>query len=189
MLSNKVTINETYLKYAAENLTRLTLPSLAHCYNEFATRAGYSFLKKNTDPPSIYVPTINSVPGPEPMVIVTADFLSVDDSSDAEGLQALGIMNDNDDAYAFVAITQMPASQQPQWLSIRNVSDPQVVAPPIPAGTPQSEIIDQLSSIAGAIFGVYEYVTTINSAFACWAVVAGNAAAGVSTGARSSPRA
>jgi hypothetical protein len=174
-LSNNVAVNDKYINYAADNFTKLTLPSLAQCYNEFATRAGYAFLKKNTDPPSIYVTSINPVPGPEPMAVVTADFLSVDDSSDAEGLEPLGIMNENDDAYAFFAISKLPAGQQPQWLSIRNASDPQVVVPPIPAGTSQSQVVKQLSSIAGAIFGVYEYVTTINSAFACWAVVAGNA--------------
>ncbi|MGP0065939.1 MAG: hypothetical protein ACLQGP_20360 [Isosphaeraceae bacterium] len=174
-LTDTVAINDTYLVYAAQNLTKLTLPWLAKCYGEFANRDGYDFLKKNTEPPSIYVTDINPVPGPEPMAIVTADFLSVDDSTDAEGLQALGIMNDNDDAYAFFAITQMASGQQPQWLSVRDASDPQVVAPPFPKGTSRSQIIKQLSSLAGAIFGVYEYVTTINSAFACWAVVAGNA--------------
>ncbi len=109
------------------------------------------------------------------MAIVSADFLSVDDTSNAEGLQPLGIMNDNDDAYAFFAISQMPAGSRPAWLSVRNASDPQVAVPPIPAGTTKSQVIKELSSLAGAIFGVYEYVTTINSAFACWAIVAGNA--------------
>jgi Phosphorylase superfamily len=174
-LSNAVTINNKYLKYAARNLTKLTLPSLAQCYAELASRSGFEFLKKNTEAPSIYVTDINPVPGPEPMAIVSADFLSVDDSTDAEGLEPLGIMNDNDDAYAFFAIDQMAAGQQPQWLSVRNASDPQVVVPTIPAGTSRSQIIKELSSIAGSIFGVYEYVTTINSAFACWAIVAGNA--------------
>jgi hypothetical protein len=82
-LSNNVAVNDKYINYAADNFTKLTLPSLAQCYNEFATRAGYAFLKENTDPPSIYVTSINPVPGPEPMAVVTADFLSVDDSSDA----------------------------------------------------------------------------------------------------------
>jgi hypothetical protein len=58
---------------------------------------------------------------------------------------------------------------------VRNASDPQVVVASIAAGTPPSKVIKELSSVAGAIFGVYEYVTTINSAFACWAIVAGNA--------------
>lgn len=174
-LENSVTINDTYLKYAAENFTKLTLPALSQCYARFSGRAGYSFLKKNTDPPSIYVTDMNPVPGPEPMTVVSADFLSVDDTSDAEGLEALGIVNENDDAYAFFAIDQMPGGQHPSWLSVRNVSDPQVEVPPIPPGTSQSQVIKELSALAGAIFGVYEYTSTINSAFACWAIVAGNA--------------
>ncbi len=174
-LENAIAVNDTYLQYAAENFTKLTLPALAECYGKFASRAGYSFLKKNLDPPSIYVTGNNPVPGTEPMTVVSADFLSVDDTSNAEGLEALGIVNENDDAYAFFAISQMPGGSRPAWLSVRNVSDPQVSVPPIPVGTTKSQVIKELSSLAGAIFGVYEYVTTINSAFACWAIVAGNA--------------
>ncbi len=174
-IESSFAINDTYLRYAADNFTRLTLPALAECYAKFASRPGYSFLRKNTAPPSIYVTNQNPVPGPEPMTVVSADFLSVDDTNDAEGLQALGIVNENDDAYAFFAISQMPAANRPAWLSVRNVSDPQVAVPPIPAGTPQSHVIKELSTLAGAIYGVYQYVTTINSAFACWGIVAGNA--------------
>ena len=85
-------------------------------------------------------------------------------------------MNDNDDAYAFFAIDQMPEADRPGWLSVRTTSDPQVTVPPFPPSSPQSKIRSTLSTIAGTIFGVYEYVTTINSAFACWAIIAGNAA-------------
>jgi len=174
-LTNSVQINDKYLAYAAANLTKLTLPMLAQCYGEFQTRAGFKFLRKNTTAPAIYVTDIDPVPGPEPMAIVSADFLSVDDTTNAEGLQALGIMNDNDDAYACFAIDQMTGGNKPKWLSVRNASDPQVMAPPIATGKTPSEIKKQLSAIGGAIFGVYEYVTTINSALACWAIVAGNA--------------
>src|SRR5262249_22603889 len=66
-LTNSVEINGKYLKYAAENLTKLSLPGLAKCYAKFSDRAGYSFLKPNTDPPAIYFTDINPVPGPEPM--------------------------------------------------------------------------------------------------------------------------
>jgi len=92
-LENSVEINDKYLKYAAENLTKLTLPGLQKCYDKFSGRAGYSFLKKNTAPPAIYVTDTNPVPGPEPMTVVSAEFLSVDDTSNAEGLEALGIVN------------------------------------------------------------------------------------------------
>ena len=185
-LTNTVAINDQYLRYAAENLTKLTLPALAKCHAEFAGRSNYSFLKANAAP-SIYVTDINPVPGPEPMAIVTADFLSVDDSTNAEGLEQLGIMNDNDDDYAAFAIGQMPEAGRPGWLSVRNASDPQVVAS-IPKGASQSTIRGDLSAVAGAIFGVYEYATTINSAFACWAIVAGNDATARAASTRGEPK-
>jgi hypothetical protein len=88
-------------------------------------------------------------------------------------LQPLGLMNDTDDAFAFFAIDELPAAQRPKWLSIRNASEPQIVVPPFPAGTTPTQVIDKLKSVAGAIYGVYQYCTTLNSAFACWGVVAG----------------
>jgi hypothetical protein len=99
------------------------------------------------------------------MDIVSADFLTVDDSTDLEGLQALGAMNDTDDAFAFFAIAQMTGAK-PAWVSVRNASEPQIVAP---AGSSQETI----KSLAGSIYGIYQYCTTLNSAFACWAIVAG----------------
>jgi hypothetical protein len=107
------------------------------------------------------------------MDIVSADYLTVDDDNDSEGLQPLGVMNDTDDAFVFYAISTMPGGKQPKWLSVRNASEPQVTVPPFPAGTPQSQIVDKLKSVAGAIYGVYQYCTTLNSAFACWSIVAG----------------
>jgi hypothetical protein len=175
-LSNSPGVNTTYVDYAAQNLTKLTLPGLANCYGQLSDRPGYGFLKKNTAASSIYVTDVNAVPGPEPMTVVTADFLSADDSTNAEGLENLGIANENDDAYALFAIDQLPAAVQPQWLSVRNVSDPQVVVPIAP-GTSQQQIVKQISAVAGAIFGVYQYVTTINSALGCWGVVAGRSSA------------
>jgi hypothetical protein len=186
-LTNTVAINPKYLKYAAENFTKLTLPSLATCYGQFRDRAGYAFLKKNTGPPSIYVTDINPVPESEPMAVVTADYLTVDDTTDAEGLQALGTMNDNDDGYACFAIDQIVTGPKPKWLSVRNASDPQVQGPASFRGTPAA-LDKELSTLGGAIFGVYEYVTTINSAFACWGAVAGNAKGPASSSANRASR-
>jgi len=45
--------------------------------------------------------------------------------------------------------------------------------PPFPPGTPKSQIVDNLKGVAGAIYGVYQYCATLNSAFACWSIVAG----------------
>jgi hypothetical protein len=135
--------------------------------------SGYGFVKKNVQPPAIYVTEINPVPGPEPMAIVSADYLTVDDNNDSEGLQALGIMNDTDDAFLFYAISTSSGSTKPNWLSVRNASEPQIVAKPFPAGTSSETIINTLKATAGSIYGIYQYCTTLNSAFACWGVVAG----------------
>ena len=107
------------------------------------------------------------------MDIVSADYLTVDDNHDAEGLQALGVMNDTDDAFAFYALGSIAAAKRPKWLSVRNASEPQIVTAEFPAGTSPTVIIDKLKGIAGAIYGVYQYCTTLNSAFACWGVIAG----------------
>jgi hypothetical protein len=172
-LENTVVVNDKYLQYAAQNFTKLSLPGLARCYGEIAGRPGYSFLKKNTQASGIYWKGVNPVPGPEPMDIVSADYLTVDDTRDSEGLQQLGIMNDTDDAFVFYGISTLPSDKQPKWLSVRNASEPQINVPPFPAGTSETQIVDKLKGVAGAIYGVYQYCTTLNSAFACWGVIAG----------------
>lgn len=172
-LKNSFAVNDKYIQYAAANLTKLSLPGLKLCYEKIGSRPGYAFLKQNTNAPSIYVKGINPVPGPEPMDIVSADYLTVDDNNDSEGLQAQGTMNDTDDAFAFYAIHSLPQGKRAKWISVRNASEPQINVPPFPPGTTPGKIIDSLKATAGAIYGVYQYCTTLNSAFACWAVIAG----------------
>jgi Phosphorylase superfamily len=164
-LTNTVALKTTHLNFAAANLTKLSLPGLKSCYERLQSHSGFSFVQKPVAPPAIYVTGSHPVPGPQPMDIVSADFLTVDDSTDLEGLQALGAMNDTDDAFAFFAIAQMTGAK-PAWVSVRNASEPQIVAP---AGSSQ----DTIKSLAGSIYGIYQYCSTLNSAFACWAIVAG----------------
>jgi hypothetical protein len=171
-LSNTVSVNTKYTQYAAANLTKLSLPGLAQCHANLEKLHGYGFVTKNQNPPAIYVTTHNPAAGPQPMDIVSADYLTVDDKLDSEGLQALGIMNDTDDAFLFYAISKLPGVQ-PQWLSVRNASEPQIVVPAFPAGTSPTAVVDKLKTVAGNIYGIYQYCTTLNSAFACWGVIAG----------------
>jgi kumamolisin len=171
-LSNRPSINDTYVKVAADSLTKLTLSGLAKCYAELEQKAGYKFVKAPSAPPAIYVAGVNPVPGPQPMAIVSADYLTVDDSTDAEGLQALGTMNDTDDAFLFYAISRL-TGPKPAWLSVRNASEPQVVRPAFPKGTSENTIVNKLKAVAGPIYGIYQYCTTLNSALACWALIAG----------------
>jgi hypothetical protein len=168
-----VQFDPQYVQYAATHLTSLSLPGLGQCYQRLQAQPGYSFVKKNTLPPSIFMTGHNPVPGPEPMDIVSADYMTTDDTSNAEKLQPLGIMNDTDDAFVFFAIEQMPASKRPKCLSVRNASEPQIEHSPFPSSTSQANIINILKGIAGSIYGVYQYCTTLNSAFACWGVIAG----------------
>ncbi len=169
-LANIAPVNPRYIKYAVANLTRLSLSGLGQCHSEVIGQSGYGFVRANTVPPNIYVAGSTNVPGAESMAIVSADYLTVDDNHDLEGLQSLGTMNDTDDAFLFYAISQL-SGPKPAWLSIRNASEPQIVAS-IPAGTSSSAVARQLAGIAGRIYGIYQYCTTLNSAFACWAVVA-----------------
>ena len=171
-LTSTAAVNADYVRYAAENMTKLSLKGLSQCYTKLQKLNGYSFVQPNASAPQIYVDGVNPVPGPQPMDIVSADYLTVDDKSGAEGLQPLGIMNDTDDAFLFYAINKMPGAK-PAWLSVRNASEPQIDVAPFPPGTSQSAIIDNLKRVAGSIYGIYQYCTTLNSAFACWGVVAG----------------
>jgi hypothetical protein len=165
-------LNDRYISFAGAHFTQLSVPGLDQCFNELKSRPNLSFLKKNAKP-TIYTTGVNNVPGPQPMDIVSADYLTVDDNHNSEGLQSQGVMNDTDDAFAFFAISLLPAGKRPQWLSVRNASEPQINAAPFPPGTEPSKIIDTLKGIAGGIYGVYQYCTTLNSAFACWGIMAG----------------
>jgi hypothetical protein len=172
-LGSPIAIGSQYLDYAAVKLSPLALPGLAQCHARLEQLSGFGFVKANSQAPRIFINGTNPVPGPEPMAIVSADYLTVDDNHDAEGLQQLGIMTDTDDAFLFYAISTLSGAK-PNWLSIRNASEPQIVAKPFPAGTSSATIIDMLKGTAGTIYGIYQYCTTLNSAFACWGSIAGS---------------
>jgi hypothetical protein len=162
-----------HVQYAATHFTELSLPGLQQCYERLQAIPGYAFVKMNAVPPSIYVGSHNPVPGPEPMATVSADYMTTDDANNAEGLQPLGIMNDTDDAFVFFAISQLPSAKRPRCLSVRNASEPQIQHAPFPSTATQGTIMDTLKGVAGAIYGIYQYCTTLNSAFACWGIIAG----------------
>jgi hypothetical protein len=172
-LTSAATFDPQYVQYAATHFTKLSLPGLEQCYTRLQSTPGYSFVPQNTLPSSIYVTGVNPVPGPQPMVTVSADYMTTDDNNNSEGLQNLGIMNETDDAFVFYAISQMPPAKRPPCLSVRNASEPQMVHAPFPATTSPAEIINILKNLAGTVFGIYQYCTTLNSAFACWGVIAG----------------
>jgi hypothetical protein len=170
-LTNVAAVNPRYVEYAIAHLTQLSLPGLAQCHSELLEERGYGFVRPNLTPPSIYVAGSTNVPDAQSMAVVSADYMTVDDNHDPEGLQALGTVNDTDDAFLFFAISGL-TGPKPAWLSVRNASEPQIIAS-IPAGTSSAAITSKLAGLAGRIYGIYQYCTTLNSAFACWAVIAG----------------
>jgi len=95
-----------------------------------------------------------------PNVCVTTDGFLYDDAADTDHLQGLGCMVEMDDAVVALAIDQLGASA-PQWLSIRNASDPQM-----PAGATKQESSD--------IYLKYGFYTSFTSVLACWAAVLGS---------------
>jgi hypothetical protein len=95
------------------------------------------------------------------MVIFSADYMTTDDTSNAEKLQLLGIMNDTYDAFVYFAISQLPAAKRPRCISVRNALEPEVEHAPFPSSTSASQIIDILKSIAGSIYGINQYCTTL----------------------------
>jgi len=164
-LTSTVALHKKYTDYAVANFTKLSVPGLTACYERLQKLQGYGFVREPAVSPTIYVTGSSPVPGPQPMDIVSADYLTVDDSTDLEGLQSLGCMNDTDDAFAFYAVG-LAEGAKPAWVSVRNASEPQIVGP---AGSTQ----EQIKALAGNIYGIYQYCTTFNSAFACWGIVAG----------------
>ncbi len=165
--NSHVTIAAKYIDYANTHLLPLSVPGLTSCFEKFSGNNAYRFLKKNLTP-TIY----QQVPGVQPMDILSADYLTVDDTENLEQLQSLGVLNDTDDGFAVYAIHKMTA-KTPKWISVRNASEPQITDPSFGSGVTIAEKIKQVKSLAGSVYGVYQFCTTLNSAFACWAIIAG----------------
>ena len=73
--------------------------------------------------------------------------------------------------FPFYAISTL-AGRKPSWSSIRNACEPRIVTD-IPAGMSKGAIAKKLGGIAGRIYGIYQYRTTLNSAFTGRGVAAG----------------
>ena len=115
--------------------------------------------KDNTRPPKIVKV------GPKALTssVVTTDFFGFDTSDNHFGLRGLGDVSEMGDAVLGLVASQMGKSA-PRWLAIRNVSDPQIKA----EGT-----LKQQETVAGQIYKGFGRWSTVCSAIACWAIVAG----------------
>lgn len=99
-----------------------------------------------------------------PVVTLTTDFFAFDDVSDHWKLRALDPAAhtvEMDDAALGLAVSAM--DNPPAWLSVRNASDPQMTGTSIKAEDKE----------AAHIYLKYGYTTTVMSAVACYAILAG----------------
>lgn len=97
--------------------------------------------------------------------IITTDYFEF--GTTTNGLNKKGCAVEMDDALLAMAIADLPASQQPKYAFVRNVSDP--------------VLNGNLEPWLQAMWAVYYYehfgiVTSFNSALTCWAILAAAAA-------------
>ena len=146
------TVKKTYITKCNSQVTVLAEPAV----NEICLAKGYPQLKRT---PVIYY---DSVPGLPAADAVSSNGFSMDDAAHKMGLQDLGAFNEMNDAFVVFALSQVNATKNIPWLSIRNMSEPQ--APDLSTATKKKwhQMYDDIG-----------FYTTYNSAFACWAVICG----------------
>ncbi len=99
-----------------------------------------------------------------PIDVVTTDFFAFDDTTNFHGLQGLGSAVEMGDAVLGLVIEGL-GTAAPRWIAIRNASDPQ-----IDGSLPMA----QQNITAAQIYEKFGYWTTVCSAIATWAVIAGD---------------
>jgi hypothetical protein len=97
--------------------------------------------------------------------VVTTDFFAFDTANDEYQLQGLGAAVEMGDAVLGLVCSQDLDGQGPSWLAIRNASDPQISADLSP---------NEQRKQAAQIYEKYGYWTTVGSAIATWAGIAGS---------------
>jgi len=156
-LSSSVAVRTDQIEHANNNMTKLIVPGLLGDVAKLKS-LDVGFVTANQSP-QIY---FEQVPGAKAMNVVSADYFSVDDSNDTEKLQELGIMDDMDDAFVALAVRKSGMEGHTAWLSVRNASEPQL---------PSDSRADQAKAIK--TYKTCGFHTSINGAFACWAVICG----------------
>jgi hypothetical protein len=92
--------------------------------------------------------------------VVTTDFFGFDTSDHHYGLQGLGDVSEMGDAVLGLVCSQMETP--PRWVSVRNVSDPQIKA--------EGTLKDQ-SVRAATIYKAFGCWSSVCSAIVCWALI------------------
>jgi purine-nucleoside phosphorylase len=124
-------------------------------------KANAEKLPASSRPPTIF---IKPAPTVRPLNIVTTDFFGFDTAENFYKLQGLGSAVEMGDAVLGLAIQDL-GNAAPKWCALRNVSDPQIAD--------EGTLSDQ-SKKAAQIYEKYGYWTTVCSAIAVWAAIAGH---------------
>lgn len=127
-------------------------------------------LKAKVNTPSIIhekgTTPANTIPAGHP--ILTTDFFEFGTSANAQDLLQFGCGLEMGDAVLGMVAEAM--TNPPKWLVIRNVSDPQINGD-LPTGPGRG--LNMQSHWAVWYYETYGYWTSVNSALATWAVIAG----------------
>ena len=136
------------------------LAALKVAPNLLAANAG-QLPKDNTRAPKIVTTAQSDLKGS----VVTTDFFGFDISDNHFGLQGLGHVCEMGDAVLGLAAEKLSASgiMMPQYVAVRNVSDPQIKA----EGT-----LEEQKQRAATIYKAFGRWSSVCSAIACWALVA-----------------
>jgi kumamolisin len=154
--------SEPFNGTTVESSFKLTDTSYVEIANDKLIAVNAARLKNAPIPPKS-APVIAwgaTVFGGERNVCVTTDGFLYDDAQNTYHLQGLGCMVEMDDAVVGLAV-QGIARNRPNWLSIRNASDPQM-----PVGATKRESSD--------IYLEYGFYTSFSSVLACWGCILGS---------------
>ena len=99
--------------------------------------------------------------------ILSTDFFEFGTSSNAPELLQIGCGLEMGDAALGLAASELP--NPPKWVVVRNVSDPQINGD-LPTG---SRALNMQAHWAVWYYEAYGYHTSVNSALATWAIIAG----------------
>lgn len=132
------------------------------------TTAEQSLIPVNADrlPPAPKNPTLVLASDGEVPAVLTTDFFAFDDTTDHYGLRAYNpharAVEMGDAVLGLVCAEDL--TKPPAWLVVRNASDPQMNGA-VP--------LEQQTGEAAHTYEKYGYWTTVGSAIACWAAIAG----------------
>lgn len=130
--------------------------------------ADRSLLPANADrlPAAARAPKIVAETAHEPRTVLTTDFFAFDDAENSYGLRTYNpharAVEMGDAVLGLVCSQDVP--QPPPWAIVRNASDPQIGG---------SGDVREQAAEAAHIYERYGYWTTVGSAIACWAMIAG----------------